>query len=79
MAQSPTAPQFCPWCGTPIGYEAHEHEPRYETLAAEAKTEGRKPPPLPERIQKMLSGESYAGICPGCKRINHVVSHRADE
>jgi hypothetical protein len=73
------APQFCPWCGTPIGYEEHEHEPRYETLAAEARSAGREPPPLPERVREMLAGESYAGVCPGCRRINHVVSHRAPE
>lgn len=70
------APQFCPWCGSPIGYEGHEHEPRYETLAAEARAEGREPPELPERIRGMLSGSSYAGACPGCRRINHVISHR---
>ena len=73
------APQFCPWCGTPIGYEAHEHEPRYETLAEQARAEGREPPPLPKRVEEMLAGESFAGICPGCRRINHVVSHRARE
>ena len=68
-------PQFCPWCGTPIAYEEHAHEPRYETLAAEARAEGREPPELPARVKEMLSGDSYAGICPGCRRINHVVSH----
>jgi hypothetical protein len=70
-------PQFCPWCGTPIGYEEHRHEPRFEVLAAEARAGGREPPPLPERVEGMLTGESFAGICPGCRRINHVVSHRA--
>jgi hypothetical protein len=70
-------PQFCPWCGTPIGYDEHDHEPRYETLTAEARSEGREPPPLPDRVRNMLSGESYVGICPGCRRINHVVSHQA--
>ena len=73
------APQFCPWCGTPISYEQHEHEPRYETLAEQARAEGRQPPALPKRVEEMLSGESFAGICPGCRRINHVVSHRARE
>ena len=38
-----------------------------------------EPPPLPKRVEEMLSGESFAGICPGCKRINHVVSHRVRE
>jgi hypothetical protein len=70
-------PQFCPWCGTPIGYAEHEHEPRFAALAADARAEGREPPPLPDRIAVMLSGESFAGVCPGCRRINHVVSHQA--
>jgi hypothetical protein len=72
-------PQFCPWCGTPIAYEEHEHEPRYAALAAEARAEGRNPPPLPPRIAEALSGESFTGACPGCRRINQVVSHQASE
>jgi hypothetical protein len=70
-------PQFCPWCGTPIGYSEHEHEPRYEALAAEARAAGADPPPLPPRVREMLAGESYAGVCAGCRTISHVVGHRA--
>jgi hypothetical protein len=70
------APQFCPWCGTPIRYQEHEHEPRYATLAEQARARGDEPPPLPERVQVVLSGESYVGVCPGCRTISHVVGHR---
>jgi len=71
-----TKPKFCPWCGTPIGYEEHEHEPRYATLAEQARARGTEPPPLPERVRAVLSGESYIGVCPGCRTISHVVGHR---
>ena len=37
MNAAPQRPQFCPWCGTPIPYEGHEHEPRFETLADKAR------------------------------------------
>jgi hypothetical protein len=74
MSQGP--PQFCPWCGTPIGFEEHGHQPRYEVLADQARAHGRQPPPLPERVQDLLAGESYVGACPGCRAISHVVGHR---
>jgi hypothetical protein len=64
-------PQFCPWCGTPIGYRQHEHEPRIDVLAREA---GAAPP---ERVRDALAGESYVGACEGCRTISHVVGHRA--
>ncbi len=51
------APQFCPWCGTPIGYEEHEHEPRFTTLAEQARAHGAEPPPLPARVQELLAEE----------------------
>jgi hypothetical protein len=70
-------PEFCPWCGTPIGYEPHEHEPRYESLAEQARARGDDPPPLPERVRTLLAGESFVGVCPGCRTISHVVGHRA--
>jgi hypothetical protein len=73
------APQFCPWCGTPIGYEVHEHEPRFELLAEHARERGAEPPPLPERVRELLSGESYVGVCPGCRTISHVVGHRSPD
>ena len=76
MASAPERPQFCPWCGSPSGYDGHEHEPRFETLAAEARARGEQPPPLPDRVQDVLAGESYAGVCPGCRMISHVVGHR---
>jgi hypothetical protein len=71
------APQFCPWCGTPIGFEDHEHQPRYEALTDQARAEGKRPPPLPARIEELLAGESYIGACPGCRTVSHVVGHRA--
>ena len=67
-------PQFCPWCGTPIGYEAHEHAPRYTELAARA---GADVEALPERVRELLAGSSYVGACAGCRTISHVVGHRA--
>ena len=70
-------PQFCPWCGTPTAFEAHEHQARYELLAEQARAEGSAPPPLPERVRELLSGESYVCACAGCRTISHVVGHRA--
>jgi len=77
MAATPERPQFCPWCGSPVGYESHEHEPRYESLANEARARGDQPPPLPEKVRDLLSGESYAAACPGCRVVSHVIGHRA--
>lgn len=76
MHAAPERPQFCPWCGSPIGYDEHEHEPRFEVLAEQARARGADPPELPERVREMLAGESYAGACPGCRMISHVVGHR---
>ena len=73
---APATPQFCPWCGTPIPYEQHGHEPRHEALAEQARAEGKDPPPLPERVRELLAGESFAAVCPGCRMISHVVGHR---
>lgn len=70
-------PQFCPWCGTPIPFEAHEHEPRFVSLAEQARAKGQDPPPLPERVQALLTGDSFVGACPGCRVVSHVVSHHA--
>jgi hypothetical protein len=69
-------PQFCPWCGSPIGFEAHEHEPRYAGLA---KREGIEPQALPERVRDLLAGEAFVGVCPGCRTISHVVGHRPQD
>jgi hypothetical protein len=74
---APQQPQFCPWCGSPTGWEAHHHEPRFELLAEQARARGEDPPPLPERVQEMLSGESFVTACPGCRIVSHVVGHRA--
>ncbi|HYZ18892.1 MAG TPA: hypothetical protein VE615_05070 [Gaiellaceae bacterium] len=63
-------PQFCPWCGSPIAYESHEHEPRIDLLAKQA---GAAPP---DRVRDVLAGESYVGVCQGCRTISHVVGHR---
>ena len=71
MADEPVRPQFCPWCGSPIGFEEHEHEPRIDVLAKEADAVP------PERVRELLAGESYVGVCAGCRTISHVVGHRA--
>jgi hypothetical protein len=70
-------PQFCPWCGTPLAYEEHEHEPRHATLAAEARARGAEVPALPERVRGLLAGSSFVAACPGCRTVSHVVAHRA--
>ena len=74
---APARPEFCPWCGTPIDYEQHEHTPRYQALEEHARAAGHEPPPLPARVREALAGESFTGVCPGCRVISHVVSHRA--
>ena len=66
-------PQFCPWCGSPIAFEEHEHEPRIEALARE---HGRDPAELPERVRVLLAGHSFVGVCEGCRTVSHVVGHR---
>lgn len=71
-------PQFCPWCGSPLGFEEHDHEPRYATLAAEVRARGSEPPELPERVRELLAGRSFVAACPGCRTISHVVGHRAN-
>jgi len=60
-----------------VGYEEHRHEPRYELLAEQARARGEQPPPLPGRVERMLSGDSYVTACPGCRTISHVVGHKA--
>ena len=77
MTPRPAQPQFCPWCGSPIPYEEHEHEPRYASLEREARAQGREVPPLPERVRDVLAGDSYLGACPGCRTVSHVVGHSA--
>jgi hypothetical protein len=68
------APQFCPWCGTPIAYRPHDREPRYEALARER---GAESAALPERVRELLAGEAFVGVCESCRRVSHVVGHRA--
>jgi len=70
-------PQFCPWCGSPLGYEAHGHQPRYAALAEQVRAHGEDPPALPRRVEQVLQGESYVGACPGCRIVSHVIGHRA--
>ncbi|MDQ4048618.1 MAG: hypothetical protein M3131_04435 [Actinomycetota bacterium] len=77
MSATPQRPQFCPWCGTPVPYDGHEHEPRFETLADEARRRGEEPPPLPKRVEDILSGESFVAACPGCRTVSHVIGHHA--
>jgi hypothetical protein len=79
VAPAPSRPRFCPWCGSPIGYEEHAHEPRFQALADQARARGADPPELPERVRDMLAGESYAGACQSCRVISHVVGHRAGD
>jgi hypothetical protein len=76
-AGAPDQPQFCPWCGTPLAFEQHAHEPRHESLANEARARGTEPPPLPDRVDDILTGESYVCACPGCGVVSHVIGHRA--
>jgi hypothetical protein len=73
---SEAPPQFCPWCGSPLGYEEHGHEPRYALLADQARARGADPPPLPGRVERMLGGESWVAACPGCRILSHVIGHR---
>jgi hypothetical protein len=70
-------PQFCPWCGSPLGFEPHGHQPRYAALAEQARARGQDPPPLPERVERVLAGESWIGACPGCRVVSHVIGHRS--
>ncbi|MBA3327249.1 MAG: hypothetical protein H0T43_02990 [Solirubrobacterales bacterium] len=77
MASAPPQPQFCAWCGSPLAYERHEHEPRFATLADQARAGGEEPPPLPERVEELLRGDCYVGACPGCRILSHVISHHA--
>ena len=79
MAAAPPKPQFCPWCGTPLPYEAHEHEPRHVTLAEQARARGTEPPRLPERVEELLSGDSHVGACPACRTVSHVIGHHAPD
>lgn len=77
MVGPPATPQFCAWCGSPLAYEKHHHEPRFATLADHARASGEDPPPLPGRVEELLRGDSYVGACPGCRILSHVISHHA--
>lgn len=77
MVSTPPQPQFCAWCGSPLAYEPHHHEPRVATLADRARSAGKDPPPLPENVEELMSGDSYVGACPGCRVLSHVISHHA--
>ncbi len=69
-------PQFCPWCGSPMGFSEHAHEPRFELLLTQAQAQGPEPS-IPPRIEALMTGESYVGACQGCRIVSHVISHRA--
>ena len=69
-------PHFCPFCGSPLGFEAHEHEPRFAALVREARARGEELPPLPARVEEILAGASFVGACPGCRTVSHVIGHR---
>jgi hypothetical protein len=73
----PQRPQFCPWCGSPVGFARHEHTSRYETLREQALARGDDPGQLPERIRDLLATDAFVGACAGCRTISHVIGHRA--
>ena len=77
MVGTPSQPQFCAWCGSPLAYAPHHHEPRVATLAEQARSEGKDPPPLSETVEELMSGDSYVGACPDCRVLSHVISHHA--
>lgn len=77
MSTAPAQPEFCPWCGSPLPYERHQHEPRYATLADQASARGDQPPPLPKRVEEILRGDSHVGACPACRTLSHVIGHHA--
>ncbi|CAA9486144.1 MAG: hypothetical protein AVDCRST_MAG53-1006 [uncultured Solirubrobacteraceae bacterium] len=77
MVGAPPQPQFCAWCGSALAYEEHHHEPRFVTLAEQARAGGENPPPLPERVEELLRGESYVGACSRCRVLSHLIGHRA--
>ena len=77
MSDAPSTPQFCAWCGSPLAYEEHHHEAKFETLAKEARDKGEQPPPLPDNVEELMRGDSYVGACPGCRVLSHVISHHA--
>ena len=79
MASTPPKPQVCPWCGSPIAFEEHGHEPRYATLADPARARGEEPPTLPKRVEDILAGDSFVGACPGCRTVSHVIGHHAGD
>lgn len=79
MSAGPQQPQFCPWCGLPLRFEGHEHEPRFETLAEDARRRGEEPPPLPKRVEDILAGDSFVGACPKCRTVSHVIGHHAQD
>lgn len=78
MVNPPSQPQFCAWCGSPLAYEQHHHEARFETLAGQARAKGEQPPPLPRRVEELMRGDSYIAACPGCRVLSHVISHHAN-
>ena len=79
MAEARSQPRFCAWCGAPLEYEEHHHEPRYATLREQARQSGENPPPLPDRVEELLRGESYIGACANCRVLSHVISHHTPE
>ncbi|MGI8595245.1 MAG: hypothetical protein ACR2ML_12940 [Solirubrobacteraceae bacterium] len=79
MAAAPPKPRFCPWCGSAVLYEPQEHEPRHVTLADAARDRGLEPPPLPERVEEMLSGDAHVCGCQECRTVTHVIGHHAPD
>jgi hypothetical protein len=79
MSDAPPHPRFCAWCGSPLAYEEHHHEARFETLAEQAQAAGEHPPPLPKRVEELMRGDSYIGACSQCRVLSHVISHHAQD
>jgi hypothetical protein len=65
-----TAPQFCPWCGSPSPYKPEAHTPLWQRLAEESHQDA------PQPVKEALHTEAFVTECPGCRRISHVIGHR---
>ncbi len=91
MAEARSKPRFCAWCGTPLEYEEHHHEPRYATLRAIKQAEQkeidvREPGDLgtpASRVRRMFvppkgEGAEMLGDDPGAvaQRIKEIVDER---
>jgi hypothetical protein len=65
------APQFCPWCGAPSSYRTQRFTPTFEAAAREKNVE---PPTV---LQEALHTDAFVAGCPSCRRVSHVIGHKA--